>query len=114
MTTTHRWLLALGLTAVLGVACAPPPDEEPLPPGMVEEPAQNEGAEAAAADPEYLYAPICGTKRCSGKNVNTCKDTRNCGSCGRRCASGAKCQSGKCIRPLKPDAGADRPRDLRG
>jgi hypothetical protein len=35
-------------------------------------------------------------KKCGGKCVDTSKDPRNCGKCGKRCQVNAICKSGKC------------------
>jgi Stigma-specific protein, Stig1 len=49
----------------------------------------NSGASAPCPAPAYIM-------RCGGSCIDTHEDFNNCGSCGHRCQSGGRCDSGFC------------------
>ncbi len=48
------------------------------------------------SDPDPEPACRTGWKRCGGRCVDSNRDERNCGRCGKRCARGERCRRGRC------------------
>ena len=55
---------------------------------------------AQGGGPCYKCGPlktVVSMKCCNEKCCNTDNDDDNCGDCGKKCPSGEKCKSGKCV-----------------